>query len=492
MTDPKPEPTPPKMDSLSSEQLPSDLRVAVSGGGIDKPNRLGSVAVLPGEPRKKGNGSKWLAIGGIVLFVLLLLTGTAYFLLGKVNLGINRGTLKLTLDPAGADVVIDGKFKRQSVSSLNIKLKAGEHTLIATKEGYLDWEQEFTLSASETKEINLKLDPTPNIEVLIEGNIAFPELVRNGAAVAYLTPGSGFSVTDLSVKEQAALFGGEIIPQTQLVNWAPGEPMALVKLGGNPKLPNVYDNRGVRGRFVPLGERPVQGAPRDTGISTWLFDDARQTAQGWQPVWLNESIQNLDFSPDGSRIVYLYITADGERSLVVAHPDGGDWERVALEVTLEDPELVWLNNDQYILMIDANGNDGNDQLFDLASKNLNTVMPDRIANTPVASSPDGTQILYISGENGRKLAVWNVVSNSREKLFESEIGESTQFVWQTDNRFIVSKDDGSLWYWDLNGKEKPVQFISAVGALEPVRLLYSIINHQLLVVEQTRILSLKA
>jgi len=496
MIDQKPDPIQSRTDVAHVDQLPSDLRVPVSGSGAGgtrlDPIMSSSTALDGGPLNKKGGSAKWATIG-IVIFLILLLAGTAYFLFGKANLGFNRGTLKLAIDPAGADIVIDGKFKRQSISSLSVKLKAGEHALLVTKEGYLDWEQEFTIAANEDKAVSLKLNAIPNIEVLAEGDIVFPELIRNGKALAYMKGDGSFSVIGLDGEEPAILFGGATISQIQSANWAPGEPMVLAKLAGTPTLPNMYDNRGVKGRFVPLGERPVQGAPRNLGTSSWLFDDAHQTSQGWQPVLLNESVGSFDFSPDGSRIIYFYATADGERSLVVAHPDGGEWERVTTHVDVDDPQLVWLNSDQYVLAIDANGGAGKDRVFDLVSKNFSEVMPDRIADTAVASSPDGTQVLYMSNDGGgRRLAVWNLSTNSRAKLFDAEVGEGTRFVWQTDNKFIMNKDDGSLWYWDLNGKEKPVQFISAVGSLQPVRLFYSIINHQLLVVEQNRVLRLAA
>lgn len=475
------------------EQLPSDLKVAVSPDNQPKTTPIvPSFGQRAAEslPSAKVTIAPGMIIGAVV-FAVLLLAGTAYLLLGQVGIGVNRGTLKLTLDPAGANIVIDGKFKRQSVGSLSIKLTAGEHSLGVTKEGYLDWEQDFTLVAGDSKEVTLKLEPIPNVEVLVEGDTVWPEMIRNGKSVAYLTAEGNFAVVNLSDKEPAALFGDRDIAQVRSVNWAPGEPMALVKINGTPKLSNMYDNRGVRGRFVPLGERPVQGAPRDTGSSSWFLDDTRQTAAGWQPVLLNESIGDFDFSPDSSRIIYFYHTADGEQSLIVSHPEGGEWERLATQVSLINPDLVWLNTDRYVLVLDDQG-DSPDQVFDLVSKNLSEVMSDRMAGTAMASSPDGTRILYVSDENGRRLAVWNLLSGSREKLFDKEIGAATQFVWQTDNKFILSKDDGSLWYWDLNGIERPVQFISAVGALQPIKLFYSIVNHQLLVVEQSRILSLKA
>lgn len=473
-------------------ELPSDLRVPVGGQPPPVPPQgVLAPGPLPGGKMNR-RGGNWLVIL-VALFVLLLLGGTGYWLIGKIN--FNKGTVKFSFDPAGVSVTIDGKFSRKSVSGLSIGLRAGEHIAQVIKEGYLDLEREFVVVSGETSAIEIKLEPIPNVEVLAEETAAFPGLVHNGQTLAYMTNDGECKVVDVATKKPLSLFAGAAVSDVHDLAWAPGAPAAMAVIKGTPKLPNVYDNRAVRGRFVPLGERPMQGAPRDRGANVWLFDDARHTAQGWQPVLLNESVISAAFSPDSSRIVYFYWTADGEKSLVIAHPDGGEWERVATQVAANNlVNLQWLNDERHILLFDDEQEEA--QLFDLVNKEFSEVMPDRMRNSLIGFSPDGTRIAYVTDTSPEpKLAIWNIASGSVEKTFDGSMAATSgilPFVWQTDEKLIVGKSDGSLWYWYLSGKNKPVQFVSSVGQLNPVRLLYSRPTQQLIVIEQERVVSMKA
>ena len=478
-----PAPNPP---GQSGEGLPSDLRVPV--GSQPSVSRSGPDMQQPAGKPAVRRGSVWL-IGLLVVFGLLLVGGTGYFLLGKVN--FNKGTVRFTFEPTGVSVTIDGKFARKSVGSLSIGLRAGEHIVQATKEGYLDVERTFSVVSGEQSMMEVKLEAIPSVEILAEESAMFPGLVHNGQVLAYMTPGGEYKAIDVVSKEPAALFADAVVEGVRNLVWAPGAPAAMALLEGTPKLTNMYDNRAVRGRFVPLGERPVQGAARDRGVSTWLFDDARHTAKGWQPVLLNESVGNVAFAPDSGRIIYFYWTADGERSLVVAHPDGGEWERIATQVSLTNSQLLWLNDDRHVVLFDDEQS-SKPQLFDLISKQFSEVMPDRTPNSPISASPDGTRLAYLADSGtGTKLAVWNVLSSKTEKIFDEDLGANKSFVWQTDEKLIVSKADGSLWYWRLDGAAKPVQFVSALGQMEPVKLLYSRLGQRLIVVEQERVISLR-
>lgn len=503
------QPAVPNPPGQLGEGLPSDLRVPV--GNQPAPPK-GSPDIQPQPPAAKPaglatssaplarreplgrkpvarRGRGWL-IGLVVIFGLLLLGGTGYFLLGKIN--FNKGTVKFTFDPAGVNVTIDSKFARKSVSSLSISLRAGEHIAQVVKEGYLDVEREFSVVSGEASTMEIKLEPIPSVEVLVGEGVTFPGLVHNGQVLAYMTAAGECRAVDMTTKEVVSLFADATVSEVRDLIWAPGAPAAMALLDGTPKLTNMYDNRAVRGRFVPLGERPVQGAPRNRGATAWLFDDSRHTAKGWQPVLLNESVANLAFSPDSSRIIYFYWTADGEKSLVVAHSDGGEWERIATQVPVTNPELRWLNDDRHIVLFDDEQG-GKAQVFDLVSKEFSEIMPDRAPNSSIGFSPDGTRVAYITGnsQSGSKLAIWNIASGSVEKVFDETVDWNFPFVWQTDEKLIVSKSDKSLWYWQLGGSVKPVQFVSAVGQLDPIKLLYSRLTQRLIVVEQERVISLR-
>lgn len=423
----------------------------------------------------------WIA-GGI--FAILLVIATIYFFSSRIS--FNTGTLNLSFEPMGVDVTIDGKFEKQSVSSLTIKLKSGIHIIEVTKDGYVDFEREVSIVPKEQQDLNIVLQTIPNLELVIEKSVKFVDLIQNGKTMAYMDSVGNFEVIDLEViPVPAAIFQGTF-SSVQSVAWSPGDPTAMVKLKNIFRLINMDDNRDVVGRFIPFGKSPEQGLPFNNGIATWFFSDAQRKAKGWQPILLNESIRGVDFAPDGSRIIYFYETADGERSLVVAHPNGDEWERLISRAEADNPHLSWLNDDRYVLVFD----DGNtpDKLFDVVNKEFLEIMPDRVKNTMLENSPDGNRLLYIADEGGnKKLAVWNIINGNREFVFEEN---AKAFTWRDDDTVIVTKNDNSFWYWNLNGKLKPVKFVSALGELSPEKLLYSILLEKLLIIEENRVIQL--
>jgi len=470
------------MDSLNNSlQVPIE---ASNNQSLAKDNVNKDTISLDTSPNPN---KSWIWIG-LGVFVVLLVGFTIYFVLSRIS--FNKSSISFTFDPPGVDIIINGKFNKQSIDSLSIKLKAGEHIIQVTKEGYLNFEKEFELVPSEDANIHIELKPIPDIELLAEDSVAFAGLIRNGNTIVYMNnAGNTFEAANLDTividSNDIKLFEGSFNNVEQVI-WSPGKPRAIVKIRGFPKLANTFDNRGVRGRFIPLGERPTQGLPRNNGISTWLFDDSRRIAQGWQPILLNESIRGVSFAPDGSRIIYFYETADGEKSLVTAHPDGGEWERLITKIDVVNPTLKWLNNDRHVLLVDDGA--ANDKLFDVVSKDFQEIMPDRILGTSIENSPDGTRILYLASIDGsQKLAVWNVAINSREYVFDESV---ISYVWQTDENVIVARTDNTLEKWNLNGRKWPVQFVSSVGNLSPKELFYSRLSKKLFIIEESRILSI--
>lgn len=429
--------------------------------------------------------SLWIwIVGGI--FVIGLLAITIYFVLTRI--GFNKALIEFSFNPTEVNIVIDDVFDKQSVDLLSIKLKSGDHIVRVSKDGYLDFEREFYLAPKEEAEMHIELKIIPEAEIVLNGSVFFVWLANNGKTPVYLKSDGSFGALRLDLGlENIKLFDGNFT-NIQEVVWSPGEPKAIVKIEGYPHLSNTLDNRDVVGRYIPLGESPAQGTAYRNGISTWLFDDSRQTSNGWQPVLLNESVRNVTFSPDGGQIMYFYETADGEKSLVIANPDGVEWERILTQVNLSNPKLKWLNDEQYVLVFDDNGN--KDKLFDNISGDFIDIMPDRIKNTAVLGSPDGTKLLYLANIDGNnKLGVWDIASSSRKYVFDEGI---KAYIWKTDDEVILAKEDNSLWYWSFNNnKLEPVQFISSLGDMAPKELAYSMVNKILYVIEDSRIISLQ-
>jgi len=434
------------------------------------------------RPRKSFN---WLKIGGGFLIVLLL-AATAYYVFNQIS--FNQGIINFTFDPTGVDIIIDSDFEKEAVDSLIIKLKSGSHNIKVSKDGYLNLEREFYLVPGEDSDLHIELETIPEILQIVEEPVAFEGLANNGKTFVYLDSTGRFKAfsTDLGVGD-IGLFAGSFDDVSEVI-WSPGDPMAIVKIKGYPNLSSTYDNRNVKGRYIPLGESPEQGAAYRDGFSTWLFDDTRRTATAWKPVLLNESIRGVTFSPNGSQIMYFYETADGEKSLIVSNTDGVDWERVITQLTLGDPKLKWLNDDQYILVFDDTGK--SDKLFDNVNKDFVEIMPERVANTKIESSPNGTKILYLANIDGvNRVAIWDIAAGERRFVLDEE---ATTYTWKADDEIIVSKADGTLWYWSFyNNDIQPVQFISSVGNVQPTNIMYTILAETLYIVEDSRVLTLK-
>lgn len=463
-------------EKVAPIELPKDLQIPVQDV------RSESILSIKTTDSALSKKIPWLWII-ISFFAVLLIGGTIYFFVGRTS--FNTGTILFTFEPEGVDVIIDGKFGKKSISSLTMQLKAGAHNIQIVREGYLDLERDFDIQSGEDLEMNVILEPIPDVELLFDAQTVFAGLVNNGQTIAFMNmEGKFVEVGSVSDFYETVFLFEDSFSNINNITWSIGEPSAIVKISGMPQLNKMEDNRNVRGRYIPLGERPTQGLPRNNGISTWLFKDAQREAEGWRPTLLNESIRSVSFAPDGSRIIYFYETSDGEKSLVISHPDGNEWERVLTHVDATNPQLQWLNDDRSVLLLDDNKQD---RLFDVINKEFIEIMPERIANTLVSGSPDGTKILYFINDAGeRKLALWDIASNVREQVFEESV---TAFVWQTDKRIIVSKTDNTLWYWDLDGKQRPVQFVSSVGEIVPQKLFYSILSGKLFIIENSRVLS---
>jgi len=284
------------------------------------------------------SSSLWMwVVGGF--FVIVLLAITVYFILTRIS--FNKSLIEFNFDPVGVDISIDGVFNKQNIDSLSIKLKSGDHIIHVFKDGYLDFEKDFYLEPKEAAEMYIELKTIPETELVLDSPVSFMWLANNDKTPVYLKPNGSFGAIRLDLGlEDVKLFDGKFT-NIQEVIWSPGEPRAIVKIDGYPNLLNTLDNREVVGRYIPLGESPNQGAAYRNGVSTWLFDNARQTSRGWQPVLLNESIREATFSPDGGQIMYFYETSHGEKSLVVANPDAVERERNKTQENVNNTKLKW-------------------------------------------------------------------------------------------------------------------------------------------------------
>ena len=146
------------------------------------------------------------------------------------------GFLEVRSIPPGAKVTIDGRTEEGWVTPCAIRLPAGPHLMVASKEGYEDVQRWVTIEAGRTAsvnvqssvpggeiggEINITTRP-PGIEVFIDGRSYGPSPVR-----ATLAPGqhtyvlsrsgmelyrSSFTMENGAILMKAVSLGGEVIP----------------------------------------------------------------------------------------------------------------------------------------------------------------------------------------------------------------------------------------------------------------------------------------
>ena len=178
------------------------------------------------KPRtRRVNWLMWI----LGLGVVALLVGTTYFVLTQMS--FNRGTLELTFNPGGVRVTIDNKFQKDSVNLLEIKLKAGTHNILVTKDGYVDFERDVELVSGETANLDVKLFPVPSIEGLIDGPVSSVAVTNSGKGLAFVDSTGKFQLYDLSAKVTAPLFDGNL-SNIKKVAWSSVVSDAVVRLFG--------------------------------------------------------------------------------------------------------------------------------------------------------------------------------------------------------------------------------------------------------------------
>ncbi|HBT25568.1 MAG TPA: hypothetical protein DEA58_02590 [Pseudothermotoga sp.] len=70
---------------------------------------------------------------------------------------VRKTMLNITTTPPRAQIFLDGNYV--GLSPLEIEIQPGQHTVLAMKDGYKPFQQSFSVSTGETKNINLTLSP---------------------------------------------------------------------------------------------------------------------------------------------------------------------------------------------------------------------------------------------------------------------------------------------------------------------------------------------
>lgn len=447
-------------------------------------NKFGHEALMV-KPRPVVN---WLAVA-IGIMTVVLVFGTGYFLLSSLRL--SRGEITFELNENQVTLQVDGKSFGAIDTGYVAKLPAGTHKLVLAKDGFLELHQTMEVVRGEKSTASFQLLPIPSIEKVLENTVKFVGLGRDGTEIVYFDSADNLFKSFQLVENKAIdLFRGDFPDVTDAV-WAPVGQSAIVKMAGRHNFPLMVDNRGVRGRYVVLGERPEQGKANYNGTTTWLFDDARRTAAGWGPVLLTESVRQVTFSPSGGEIAYIYSTADGEYSLVIALPDGQEWERAVVDMpTLADSAtLEWVNDEQHILV------NNNDRLLlvDLIGKTVSEIANTRIPKSAYAMSPDGLRLAYmVDSTDGPRLAIYNNETSTATNVVIKELDPMAPMVWLSDGDLMMVAKNKTFVRLDTETKESIlIPFVGTETEFGVSKLLYSLASRVLLLVTEKGIFMMK-
>jgi hypothetical protein len=446
-----------------------------SQGPVVRPAAMAAGALAGARQGMARIDGKWWLIGGLAL---VLLIGTIFFL--SALSGPKDSGMVLSTNEPGIKLTLGNRIYGSVDSGFELALRPGDYALTATKEGFLTFEAKATVSRGKFTDVSIVLLPIPELKNLGSGWNS-PRLSADGTEVSFIdSSDSRFKTRLLADETLAPIFRGSFSEIKEIV-WAPTGQMAIVQFSNVPSFANSLDNRNAPGRYIPLGERPEQAPPLSRGGSTWLFDDAGKTSEGWQPIRLNENIRQVAFAPDGSGIIYIYEAADGEYSLVSAQPDGLEWERVIGEMPrLTNPKLTWGPDSRYLFIVDG------DKVYtaDLLAESVEQVFTDWIVDSDIRFSPSGNQLAYWALENEKTvLKVYDLLDRQSRTVPDINLAGAKRLVWIGLGHVLVVGEDQAFRKIDIeSGSQSLIPFsgTTLTGTIDGLD--YSILGHVLMIV----------
>lgn len=116
--------------------------------------------------------------------LLLLFAGFIFIGLLLYNFVTNKGTIDLVLEPKDAKISLNEK----EIKDTNSKIKAGEYSIKAEKNGYVAQETKIVVKKGETSKLQIFLQPA-SIENTISSTIEKSEVYKNAPYIPKFTVG---------------------------------------------------------------------------------------------------------------------------------------------------------------------------------------------------------------------------------------------------------------------------------------------------------------
>jgi hypothetical protein len=234
------------------------------------------------------------------------------------------GLIAATSDPTGAQVLVDGKLKNATNSTINVN--PGWYKVSVAKEGYQTWEKNLRVQGEVVTRADAYLFPvSPSLSAMTTSGIRVPVLSPDGAKLAYIIPDQvatdssqltnragvwALDLTDrpLGLNRDARQITKSTFPDYSeaVLTWSP-DSKELVAAVPNPatKLISYY-----RLDASKLNEFPERIADPATIEAEWKELAATKEAEKLSVLRkeaedaLKPIMNVLSFSPDESKILY--------------------------------------------------------------------------------------------------------------------------------------------------------------------------------------------
>ncbi len=347
-----------------------------------------------------------LAVGGAVLFLLIIFFAIRFFTIGQLDITTNSSNNSITVARANVESQPSG-FPKKAKGNLSLSLNAGEY-IVDVQGNSVASSQVIAVTAHSTASVNISPPNATGVEPVTFDNPV--DFKASATQLVYLNSNDA-SVNEISAGNAATKFGASYGFQT--VQWA--DPTFGVAQDGNGKLYLIDD-----GTISPLNT-PVEGQDVVFAVSSdrtiFLADDnnvySGHATGGFKQIYSRRPEgTSLAAGPGGK--VAIFDGGENEED-----EDTGNHDKTSSDVS-----------DAGLIIVDSEGNS--------VEKDIDPV--------DVAWSPSGNY-LAVSTQSGS-----TVLNTSLAQIATIPQANFGSAVWLDDNVLYYKLQD-QLWAYNMNAEE---------------------------------------
>jgi hypothetical protein len=370
------------------------------------------------------------------------------------------GLLAATSDPTGAQILVEGKLKNATNTTINIG--PGWYKVAIAKEGYQTWEKNLRIQGEVVTRADAYLFPvSPSLSAITTAGVKSPVMSQDGAKLAYIIPNAppatdssqlvnraGIWVLDLTERPLGLNRDARQITKSEfpdfssaILNWSPDSKELMVMVQ-NPVSKIISYYRLDAGKLNDFPERIadptiVENEWNELSIikeAEKLTILKKEAAESLKPL-----MKVLSFSPDETKILYE-ATSSGTIPPIIVPPMIGT--NPTEEARTVKPGFLYV----YDIKEDRNYALGDKYSYTFP-KPIPTPVPKR-GVTPVVASPFDTyhsplpvQWLPTSRHliitNKDKIEAMDFDGTNRKMLYAGPFWDSFVVPWSNASKLLI-------------------------------------------------------